>query len=205
MADDNGAMRVEAAPQVQGATPDFIVQDLARRFPDYPTDKVLLINAEANPQKMELVENGQVTAEWVISTATKGLGSRKGSEQTPTGVHRIAQKIGDGAAVGAIFKARQDSGRVARILTGSGERSGEDNVTSRILWLDGLEPGVNKGGSVDSYERYIYIHGTDEEGRLGAPASHGCIRMRNQEVIDLFDRVDENTLVVITPTNPAGQ
>lgn len=198
---DNAGVSMETAPQAQGASVDFIVQDLARRFPDYSTERVLLIDAKAEPQTMALVENGQITSEWVISTATKGLGSRKGSEQTPTGVHRIAQKIGEGAALGAIFKARQNSGRVARILTGAGERSGEDNVTTRILWLDGMEPGVNKGGSVDSYERYIYIHGTDEEGRLGAPASHGCIRMRNQDVIDLFERVDENTLVVITPTS----
>jgi len=100
--------------------------------------------------------------------------------------------------LGAIFKARQNTGRIAQILTGADERSTADNVTTRILWLDGLEPGVNKGGNVDSYERYIYIHGTDEEGRLGNPASHGCIRMRNADVIDLFNRVDEDTLVVIT-------
>lgn len=179
----------------QGANVDFIAKDLAQRFPGYHTDRFLLVDATA--QKMQLIENGRVSGEWVISTALKGLGSRKGSDQTPTGVHRIAQKIGEGAPLGAIFKARQNSGRIATILTGPDQDSTEDNVTTRILWLDGMEPGVNQGGNVDSHERYIYIHGTDEEGKLGRPASHGCIRMRNRDVMELFDRVDENTLVVV--------
>lgn len=173
-----------------------MIADVSQRFPDYSTARMLVVDATA--QTLILVENGQAVNEWVISTATNGLGSAKGSQQTPLGVHRVAKKFGDGAPSGTIFKARQNTGRVAQILTGADERSTADNVTTRILWLDGLEPGVNKGGNVDSYDRYIYIHGTDEEGRLGSPASHGCIRMRNQDVIDLFERVDENTLVVIT-------
>lgn len=178
----------------------FIAQDLAKRFPAYSADRFLLVDASA--QTMQLVENGRVSGEWVVSTALKGVGSRKGSEQTPLGVHRIAQKIGAGAALGSIFKARQNSGRIANILTRPDQDSSEDNVTTRILWLDGLEPGFNKGGSVDSYERYIYIHGTDEEGKLGRPASHGCIRMRNRDVMELFDRVGEDTLVVIAARKP---
>lgn len=176
-----------------------ILDDLAQRFPTYSTDTVLIVDTQTQPQRMDLVEYGQVTQSWIISAAEKGIGSRKGSEQTPPGVHRIAKKIGDGAPLGTIFKARQNTGQVARILKGSDERSNADNVTTRILWLDGLEPGVNKGGNVDSFQRYIYIHGTDEEGRLGRPASHGCIRMANQDVVDLFGRVGEDTLVVILP------
>ncbi len=204
MADNGGVMPLAIptqTPQAQAAQPDTtelasIVQDLAQRFPGHDTKQVLLVDATA--QKMLLLAEGQVAGEWVISTASNGLGSQKGSDQTPLGVHRIAQKIGDGAALGSIFKARQNTGRIADILTAPGAESSEDNVTTRILWLDGMEPGVNKGGDVDSYTRYIYIHGTDEEGKLGAPASHGCIRMRNRDVIDLFDRVQENTLVLIT-------
>lgn len=190
------APQMQKAPLPSTADFEFIVQDLAKRFPTYDTSKVLLVDATA--QKMLLLENGQPAGEWVISTATQGLGSRKGSQQTPTGVHRIAQKIGDGATLGSIFKARQNTGRLANILTAPGAESPDDNVTTRILWLDGMEPGVNKGGDVDSYGRFIYIHGTDEEGKLGAPASHGCIRMRNRDVIDLFNQVDVDTLVVIT-------
>lgn len=172
-----------------------MLQDLRQRFPAYSTQKVLLI--DATKQEMLLIEQGQLAGRWVISTAEAGVGSRKGSNQTPLGVHRIAKAFGDNAPLGTIFKARQNTGRVARILTAPGQRSNADNVTTRILWLDGLEPGLNKGGDVDSFERYIYIHGTDEEGRLGAPASHGCIRMRNREVADLYARVGVDTLVVI--------
>lgn len=191
------------ATQTQGAdsTGNFsgLLQDLQRRFPNYSAQKVVLI--DATNQELLLIDQGQVTGRWVISTAEAGLGSRKGSTQTPLGVHRLAQKIGDGAPVGTVFRARQNTGRVARILTEPGARSGEDNVTTRVMWLDGLEPGLNKGGTVDSYQRFIYIHGTDEEGRLGAPASHGCIRMRNQDVIDLYNQVGEDTLVVIAQRN----
>ena len=172
-----------------------VLQDLQQRFPQYSSQQVILV--DATTQELLLLEAGQVVGRWVISTAEAGLGSRKGSNQTPLGVHRLAQKIGDGAPLGTVFKARQNTGRVAKILTAPGARSGEDNVTTRVMWLDGLEPGLNKGGEVDSYQRYIYIHGTDEEGRLGAPASHGCIRMRNQDVADLYERVREDTLVVI--------
>ncbi|TXH61369.1 MAG: L,D-transpeptidase [Thiothrix sp.] len=172
-----------------------VLQDLQQRFPQYSSQQVILV--DATTQELLLLEAGQVAGRWVISTAEAGLGSRKGSNQTPLGVHRLAQKIGDGAPLGTVFKARQNTGRVAKILTAPGARSGEDNVTTRVMWLDGLEPGLNKGGEVDSYQRYIYIHGTDEEGRLGAPASHGCIRMRNQDVADLYERVHEDTLVVI--------
>lgn len=179
-----------AHPPVSG-----LLQDLARRFPAYALNSVILVDATI--QRLLLIERGQVVASWPISTAEAGLGSQKGSNKTPLGVHRVAKRFGGGAPLGTIFKARRDTGRIARILTQPGARSAEDNVTTRILWLDGLEPGLNKGAGVDSFERYIYIHGTDEEGRLGAPASHGCIRMRNQDVIALYERVAVDTLVVI--------
>lgn len=181
-----------AAPTTQF---DGVLRDLRQRFPNYSANQVLLI--DATQQEMLLLEQGQIAGRWIISTAEAGVGSRKGSNQTPLGVHRVAKKFGDNAPLGTIFKARQNTGKIARILTAPGARSGEDNVTTRILWLDGLEPGLNKGSNVDSYERYIYIHGTDEEGRLGAPASHGCIRMRNQDVIDVYNRIGVDTLVVI--------
>ncbi|MGB0846324.1 MAG: L,D-transpeptidase family protein [Thiolinea sp.] len=174
---------------------DGLIRDLQQRFPAYSPHQVILVDATA--QRLMLIEHGDVVASWLISTAEKGLGSLKGSNQTPLGVHRVSKRYGDGAPLGAIFKARRNTGRIADILTAHGARSQADNVTTRILWLDGLEPGLNKGGNIDSFERYIYIHGTDEEGRLGTPASHGCIRMRNQDVIDLYQRTGIDTLVVI--------
>lgn len=187
-----------AVAQEPGAEPRFVpmLADLAKRFPDYDPKRILVVDATA--QRLLLVEQGKAVEEWVISTASKGLGSEKGSDKTPLGVHRIAEKIGDGAPLGTIFKARQNTGEIVDSLTAPDADSKADYVTSRILWLDGMEPGKNKGGDVDSRERYIYIHGTGEEGKLGKPASHGCIRMRNHDVIDLFDRVDKDTLVVIT-------
>nr|CAA6821041.1 MAG: ErfK/YbiS/YcfS/YnhG family protein [uncultured Thiotrichaceae bacterium] len=177
---------------------DGLLRDLQNNFPQYATSQVILIDAAL--QRLMLIEQGQEVSRWVISTAAAGLGSQSGSYQTPPGVHRIKERYGDNAVPGAIFKARQDTGCVAEILTEPGARSDTDNVTSRILWLDGLQPGINQGGDVDSFERYIYIHGTDEEGRLGQPASHGCIRMRNLDVIDLYERVGIDTLVVIAAT-----
>jgi lipoprotein-anchoring transpeptidase ErfK/SrfK len=187
------AQNPQQAPVVAAGDNRFtpIIAELKKGFPTYSTERILVVDATA--QKMILVEQGKAVGEWVISTAINGLGSEKGSDKTPLGVHRIAEKIGAGAPFGAIFKSRQNTGKIVDILTAPGADSPDDYVTSRIMWLDGLEENNRT-----SKERFIYIHGTGEEGRLGAPASHGCIRMRNKDVIDLFDRVDENTLVVIT-------
>lgn len=176
-----------------------MLQALQKDFPQYSTQQVVLVDPVI--QRLLLIEHELVVGSWLISTAEAGLGNRKGSYQTPPGVHRIKQCYGDGAVPGTIFKARQNTGHVANILTEPGARSGADNITTRILWLDGLQPGVNKGGDVDSFGRYIYIHGTDEEGRLGQPASHGCIRMGNLDIIELYERVGIDTLVVIAPLN----
>jgi hypothetical protein len=193
----------QQAPQANQATPPNVaplMQQLTARFPTQSFAKLLIVDAGA--QRMYLVEQGQPIGGWVISTATNGVGSEKGSDKTPLGLHKISEKIGDGAALGTIFKSRQNTGKQVEILTAPGADSKDDYVTSRIMWLEGLEPGVNKGGDVDSKERYIYIHGTGEEGKLGTPASHGCIRMKNADVINLFNRVDENTLVYITQSLP---
>lgn len=185
---------------VSTATPDIgafkpIIDDLHQRFPNSPQNPIIVISA--SEQKLYLLKDNKVISSNLISTAEAGLGSRSGSNKTPLGVHRVSQKFGKGAKAGTIFKARQNTKKVAEILTQPGARSRADNVTSRILWLSGMEPGFNKGGKVDSHARYIYIHGTDEEGRLGKPASHGCIRMKNTAVIDLFKQVPVGTLVNI--------
>ena len=172
-----------------------LINDLRNRFPKSPLSPLIVI--ATSEQKLYLIENNKVSSSHTISTAEAGLGNRANSNKTPLGVHKIAQKIGKGAKPGTIFKARMNTRRIASILTDPDARSSQDNVTSRILWLDGMEKGINKGGNVDSRSRYIYIHGTDEEGRLGQPASHGCIRMSNNEVIDLFEKVPTGTLVDI--------
>ena len=148
-------------------------------------------------QLLYVWEADRIREQFAVSTGARGVGNREGSLQTPLGLHRVAQKIGDAVPAGTVFRGRENTGEVAAVLSGPGETAPGDRVTSRILWLEGLEPGINQGGDVDSFSRYIYIHGTDEEGRIGTPASHGCIRMRNQDVIGLFARVPLNTLVLI--------
>lgn len=127
-----------------------------------------------------------------VSTSKYGIGNQVGSNKTPLGRHRIEKKIGDGAPLGMIFKARQPIGRISEMNV-----EGDDIITTRIMWLKGLEPGKNSGRGIDSYRRYIYIHGTAEEHKIGQIASHGCVRMYNIDVIDLFDSVSEGTEVDI--------
>lgn len=149
-------------------------------------------------QRLYVWDGGRVSDIFRVSTAARGVGNREGSLQTPLGVHRVAQRIGDAAPAGTVFRGRVATDEIAPVLADPAAVSPADRITSRILWLEGLEPGVNRGGDVDTHSRYIYIHGTDEEGRIGTPASHGCIRMRNQDVISLFARVPLHSLVVIT-------
>lgn len=169
-------------------------QQLETYFGQSPGGNIVLVNIKQ--QTLQVVHNGEITRDYSISSSKFGIGNQENSFKTPLGIHRVAQKIGDGAPSGTIFKARVDTGQIANILTAD-ETSKEDYVTSRILWLEGLETDKNKGAGIDSFHRYIYIHGTAEEGRIGAPASRGCIRMRNADVIELFNLLKVGTLVNI--------
>lgn len=134
--------------------------------------------------------------EYPVSTAKNGLGEESGSYRTPRGRHRIAEKIGAGQPLYAVFKARVPTGEIWSPQL-SVEKPGCDWILTRILWLEGMEVDRNKGGKVDSHARYIYIHGTDEEHLIGTPASHGCIRMKNADVLALFELVEEGAEVRI--------
>src|SRR5438046_1599912 len=137
-------------------------------------------------QKLQLWDSGQVMREYPISTSMHGAGELKGSHQTPRGRHEIAEKIGHGEGANAVFVGRKVTREVcsADLLQSQPDR---DWILSRILWLRGLEEGRNKGGLVDTEARHIYIHGTPYEDRIGQPASNGCIRMRNRDIMELFD------------------
>ncbi len=147
-------------------------------------------------QKMHLYRGEKHLKTYPISTSRYGTGNKLGSEKTPLGLHRIKKKIGGHAKPNAIFENRHNTGRIA-LIDHSKNGTDKDLITSRILWLEGLEEGVNRGRHIDSFKRFIYIHGTDSEGLIGKPSSHGCIRMKNQDVIDLFERVPEKTPVLI--------
>lgn len=172
-----------------------VIRDAQERAPDAVAVPIVVVRVDQ--QRLYVWERGQVTDIFDVSTSERGIGFEEGTFKTPLGLHRIAERFGEDAPRGTIFRARGDTGQIADILTEPGARSRRDNITSRILWLDGLEPGINQGGNVDSLRRYIYIHGTDEEGRIGEPASEGCVRMRNDDVIELFPRLPVGTVVTI--------
>ena len=157
-------------------------------------DEVLFVNI--TEQKMYYIKEGGIVKTYVISSSNYGVGNKAGSNKTPIGLHKVKQKFGEETPINGKMIGRVFYGDIATIYTDN-TKSKTDDVCSRILWLVGLEEGLNKGEGIDSYNRYIYIHGTSEEGRLGKPASHGCIRMKNKEVIELYERIKIDTLVLI--------
>ena len=155
-----------------------------------------LIKVSIDEQRLQYLESGHVVMDVAVSTAANGPGEIMHSECTPRGRHRIRAKIGAGAAENTVFVGRRASGEIytPELKQQHPER---DWMLTRILWLSGLEPGKNRLGDRDSMRRYIYIHGCPEEDAMGMPSSHGCVKMRNSEVIKLFDRVPVGTRVLI--------
>ncbi len=145
-------------------------------------------------QKCTVIKNGKILLSTPCSTSSKGTGSKANSNQTPLGWHSIAEKIGEDAPWGAIFEERRYTGR----NWSPGDPTNNDLILTRILRLQGTEAGLNKGIGIDSYERFIYIHGTAEENKLGTCASHGCVRVSNNDVIKIFNLVNLGTPVLIT-------
>lgn len=157
----------------------------------------LRIQISITEQLLTLVDEQQhIVKQYPVSTSKYGAGNQLNSYKTPLGKHCIKEKIGGDAPLNEVFIGRQPQGTL-ETLSQQNRKLPEDIITSRILWLQGLEPGVNQGGEVDSYQRYIYIHGTNEEEQIGSAASHGCIRMRNKDVIELYDLVETDCLVSI--------
>ncbi len=156
----------------------------------------LSIEIDISLQRLYLVDNSTIISSYPISSSKYGEGSKQNSFKTPLGSHMIKEMIGDQVPKNTIFISRINTQREAKIIHDQ-ENSDNDYVTTRIMWLDGLEDGKNKGKGVDSYNRYIYIHGTHEEGLIGQKASHGCIRMFNSDVIELFNVVKKGTKVYI--------
>lgn len=158
--------------------------------------KDIHIEIDLNEQRLRLCNGGKIVKEYVVSTARNGPGELQDSECTPRGEHVIAEKIGADCPANTVFVSRRPTGELytPEMRKRFPER---DWILTRILWLQGAEPGKNLGGNVDSRERYIYIHGAPDDVAMGRPGSRGCIRMRNQDVIELFDRVETGTRVVL--------
>ncbi len=147
-------------------------------------------------QQLTVYADGHPMLRYPISTAKKGAGELMGSECTPTGWHKIRAKIGEGRSLNSVFVGRRATGEIYSADLGR-QHPQRDWILTRILWLGGLEPGKNRYGNVDSTWRYIYIHGCPDELMSGSPESHGCIRMKNADVLDLFNRIEVGVKVYI--------
>ncbi|MDA1107356.1 MAG: L,D-transpeptidase [Proteobacteria bacterium] len=148
-------------------------------------------------QRLRLREGNSITMDVAVSTAKNGAGEINGSECTPRGAHVIRAKIGAGCAPNTVFVSRRPTGKIYTPALRQ-QFPQRDWILTRILWLSGLEAGKNRLGNVDTMRRYIYIHGCPDEDVMGVASSHGCMKMRNQDVIELFDRVAVGTRVIIS-------
>ncbi|HEX5419910.1 MAG TPA: L,D-transpeptidase [Gammaproteobacteria bacterium] len=154
------------------------------------------IRVDLARQRLALEEDGRTRSVYAVSTSKHGAGEERDSLKTPRGRHIVRAKIGAGARLGTVFAGRRPTGEVYSPGLAAAH-PGLDFILTRILWLSGLEPGRNRFGAVDSMSRYIYIHGVPDTEPMGIPASRGCIRMRNTEIVELFDLVAPGTLVDI--------
>ena len=157
-------------------------------------DEILFVSVKE--QMMYHIVENTIVKEYLVSTAKKGVGNQKNSDMTPHGLHYIKEKYGSKTPQNGRMIGREFYGQIATIHSDT-TSSKTDDITSRILWLSGMEKDINIGGNVDSYNRYIYIHGTSEEGKIGTPASHGCVRMLNTDIIELYAKIMIGTKVLI--------
>lgn len=168
------------------------MKQTAPRLGIKPADRLLFVRIDT--QTLQFYQSGQLHQTYVISTSRRPPSNLRNSLGTPRGWHQIAERIGAGQPPGMVFKGRIPTGRHY-----SEYPDHETNlITTRILRLRGLEPGVNLGGEVDTYDRYVYIHGTNQEDRLGTPQSAGCILLANLDLIALYDQVRPGDPVLIT-------
>ena len=158
-----------------------------------PGERILAVRIST--ATLQYYRGAALVKSYVVSTSRRPPSNVKNSLGTPRGLHEIAERIGAGQPPGMVFKSRAPTGR--HFSEFAEPEAGRQLITSRILWLRGAEPGVNQGNGIDSYERYIYIHGTNHEDRLGEPMSAGCIEMHNLDVIELYDDVRVGDLVWI--------
>jgi hypothetical protein len=158
-----------------------------------PTTRILV---HLDAQTLDLLDGDRVVASFPVSTGSNGPGEERDSGCTPRGRHRIRLRIGDGCPANAVFVGRRPTGEIYSADLAAAEPD-RDWILTRILWLTGAESGRNRGGRVDTLRRYIYIHGCPDLAPLGQPLSHGCIRMRNADLLALFDRVQAGSVVDI--------
>jgi len=175
-------------------SPWELVNKTCSRLGIKPTDRILSVRI--GTATLQFSQHGKLVKSYVVSTSKRPPSNVKHSLGTPRGLHQIAERIGGGQPPGTVFKARVPIGQHYSEVADAATH--ENLITSRILWLRGLEPDINAGGEVDTYSRYIYIHGTNHEDRLGAPLSAGCVLMRNLDIVELYENVRVGDLVLIS-------
>jgi len=157
----------------------------------------ITLHVDVAQQRLRVAQAGQVLREYPVSTARNGVGQAMGSGCIPLGRHRVRIKIGAGMPLNTVFVGRRPTGETYTPALGARQPE-RDWILTRILWLTGCESGSNRGGQNDTLRRFIYIHGTPDSEPMGTPASHGCIRMHNRDLVELFDLVDNGTDVLIS-------
>ena len=181
-------------PFSNAALLELILEYTSAAYPSETLSEFLYVGIRR--QKMYHIKNNKIFSTYPVSTSSKGAGNNVGSFKTPTGLHFIAEKIGDNAPVATLFINKKNTGKVVPINI-TEVSSNKDEITSRVLSLKGLQQGINKGKKYDTFARGIYIHGTSDEASIGKPSSHGCIRMKNDDIIELFDLLSVGTKVVL--------
>ena len=189
--------RVTSLPPRLAGDLRVLWRDVRTRFPA-PTDGALVV-VDVHTQRLYLLRRGRVADVWPVSTAIEGIGQEAHSDATPVGVFRVARKIGAGLPSEAVLRDQVATGRIVAPVRAPDDLAASRWITTRILWLTGLQPGWNEGGDDDTFMRHIYIHGTANLGMLGRPASHGCVQMAPGAVMALYRAVPVGTPVLITP------
>lgn len=161
-----------------------------------PGERILAVRIST--ATLQFFRKGELVKSYFVSTSRRPPSNIKGSLGTPRGLHEIAERIGAGQPPGMVFKSRVPTGRHFSELSEDSAAADSNLITTRILWLRGLEPDVNRGGDVDTYSRYVYVHGTNQSHRIGAPLSAGCVLMRDLDIIELYEDVRPGDLVWIT-------
>ena len=182
------------AENTKNGTIGLLIDYLNIKYPSKKFNNFIYVGVKR--QQLFLIKEKKIIKSYLISTSKFGAGVIKNSNMTPVGLHKIHNKYGDNVPLGGIFKSKKYTGKIAKIIS-KPIISGIDIICTRIITIKGLEEGLNLGSNNDSYERNIYIHGTNEEGLIGQPASHGCIRMKNKDIIELFELIEKNSLLVI--------
>lgn len=164
------------------------------RLDELPPENGVWLEIDTASQRLTVWEGERAGVSYSVSTGVAGTGQREGSGQTPLGWHYVRAAIGAGQPPGAVFRGRRPTGEIHDDALAAAH-PGRDWILTRILWLCGLEPGHNRGGEVDSQRRYIYLHGTPPDQPMGVPRSHGCVRLRDADLLELFELAPPGTPV----------